>query len=122
MDYVDASVKLFGPTNIVSQRATACARPKAPVPLSWGRLSVPVRNSEVRFRKSELAVLTVSRCLIACALFDEQCLDCAQEIEGDDMTSTADTALTLVVVKSVAIVGSAVAAVVLLALFGAKTR
>jgi hypothetical protein len=38
------------------------------------------------------------------------------------MTSPAETALTLVVVKSVAIVGSALTAVFLLALFGAKKR
>ena len=41
-------------------------------------------------------------------------------IQEDDMTSPAETALTLVVVKSVAIVGSALATVLLLALFGAK--
>ena len=36
------------------------------------------------------------------------------------MTSPAETALTLVVVKAVTIVGSALASVFLLALFGAK--
>ena len=43
-------------------------------------------------------------------------------IREDDMTSPAETALTLVVVKSVAIVGSALTAVFLLALFGATRR
>jgi len=38
------------------------------------------------------------------------------------MTSPAETALTLVVVKSVAIVGSALTAILVLALFGAKHR
>ena len=41
---------------------------------------------------------------------------------GFSMTSPAETALTLVVVKSVAIVGSALVAVLLLAVVGAKRR
>ena len=39
-----------------------------------------------------------------------------------DMTSPTETALTLVVVKSLAIVGSAFAAVLFLAVVGAKRR
>ena len=38
------------------------------------------------------------------------------------MTSPMETALTLVVVKAIAIVGSALTSVCLLALFGAKKR
>jgi hypothetical protein len=49
-------------------------------------------------------------------------LDWPQKIQGDDMTSPAETALSLVVVKSLAIVGSALTAVFLLALFGVKKR
>ena len=43
-------------------------------------------------------------------------------VQGDDMTALAETALTLVVIKSIAIVGSALTAVFVLALFGAKHR
>jgi hypothetical protein len=38
------------------------------------------------------------------------------------MTSPAETALTLVLVKSIAIVGSALTAIFVLAMFGAKHR
>jgi hypothetical protein len=41
-------------------------------------------------------------------------------IRENSMTSPAETALTLVVVKTLAIVGSALVSVLLLALFGAK--
>jgi hypothetical protein len=43
-------------------------------------------------------------------------------VQGDDMIALSETALTLVVVKAIAIVGSALAAVFVLALFGAKHR
>lgn len=63
-----------------------------------------------------------SVCLIARALLTRTVRKSSAQIRGGDMTSPAETALTLVVVKSVAIVGSALMAVLLLALFGAKKK
>jgi hypothetical protein len=43
-------------------------------------------------------------------------------VHGDDMIALSETALTSVVVKAIAIVGSALTVVFVLAVFGAKHR
>jgi hypothetical protein len=62
-----------------------------------------------------------SQCVIACSLLTSTGRDVG-ESPGDDMIALSETALTLVVVKAIAIVGSALTVVFVLAVFGAKHR
>lgn len=75
-----------------------------------------MKLSTRRCRLPRLSIFTVSCTRI---ILHNRCQNSSRYLDSD-MTSPTETALTLVVVKSLAIVGSAFAAVLFLAVVGAK--